>query len=152
MYYPPVPYQQYYSAYPAVHYHQPPSAANGYGWHGNGYGWQLDPSSWHTPSLYPSLNEVVEEPPIEAQKVEKVNAYNPSVSILHVINENLTDLWLQYLFCRNYFLTHWSIVTTPFVEENQLERTKIVLRLSFFFQLIYFIAKWNSYHLYLIGH
>lgn len=79
MYYPhpqpyAVPYQQYYNAYPVIQYQQPPSAANGYGWHGNGYGWQLDPSSWHRPSLYPNLNEVVEEPPIAAQKVQKQEA------------------------------------------------------------------------------
>lgn len=81
MYYQPQPfYQQYYNAYPTVNYHQPPSASNGYGWHGNGYGWQLDPSAWHTPNLYPNLNEVVEEPPVEAQKVQKVNALNTSVS------------------------------------------------------------------------
>lgn len=82
MYYQPQPYyQQYYNAYPTIHYQQPPSAANGYGWHGNGYGWQRDPSSWQTPSLYPSLNDVAEEPPIQAEKVEKVNAYyQPSVS------------------------------------------------------------------------
>jgi hypothetical protein len=77
MSYPPlIPYQQYYNAYPTIHYQQPPSAANGYGWHGNGYGWQLDPSAWQTPPLYPSLSDpVVEEPPIQSQKVEQVNAW-----------------------------------------------------------------------------
>ncbi|RZB41607.1 hypothetical protein BDFB_010924 [Asbolus verrucosus] len=77
MNYPPViPYHQYNSAYPTINYQQPPSAANGYGWHGNGYGWQLDPSAWNTPSLYPSLDDpVVEEPQIQSQKVEEVNAW-----------------------------------------------------------------------------
>lgn len=63
-------YQQYYNAYPHIP-HNAPSAANGYGWTGNGYGWQLDPSSWQRPSLYPSLSEVVQEPPCALQKVEK---------------------------------------------------------------------------------
>lgn len=67
-------YQQYYNAYPHLHYDQPPCATNGYGWHGNGYGWQKDPSTWKTPSIYPDLSEVVEEPEIEAQKVEKQEA------------------------------------------------------------------------------
>lgn len=77
MNYPPVvPYQQYYNAYPKVDYQGPPCASNGYGWHGNGYGWQLDPSAWQTPPLYPSLDDpVVEEPMIQAQKVEEVNAW-----------------------------------------------------------------------------
>ncbi|XP_068898276.1 calpain-A-like isoform X5 [Tenebrio molitor] len=81
MSYPPlIPYQQYYNAYPTIHYQQPPSAANGYGWHGNGYGWQLDPSAWQTPPLYPSLSDpVVEEPPIQSQKVEQVNAWDGPV-------------------------------------------------------------------------
>ncbi|XP_063920495.1 calpain-A-like isoform X6 [Zophobas morio] len=78
-YYPPlIPYQQYNAAYPTLQYHQPPSAANGYGWHGNGYGWQLDPSAWRTPPLYPNLDEpavAVEEPAIESQKVDQVNAW-----------------------------------------------------------------------------
>ncbi|XP_018579516.1 calpain-A isoform X2 [Anoplophora glabripennis] len=74
--YPVIPYQQYNNAYPTIHYQQPPSAANGYGWHGNGYGWQLDPKSWQTPPLYPSLDdEVVEEPLIQAEKVTKQNAW-----------------------------------------------------------------------------
>ncbi|XP_023027799.2 calpain-A isoform X3 [Leptinotarsa decemlineata] len=84
--YPVVPYQQYFNAYPVIHYQQPPSAANGYGWHGNGYGWQLDPKSWHTPAIYPSLDgngdgtsqetvQEVNEPVLEASKVTKQNAW-----------------------------------------------------------------------------
>ncbi|ENN70896.1 hypothetical protein D910_02043 [Dendroctonus ponderosae] len=69
-------WQQYHNAYPVIHYQQPPSVANGYGWHGNGFGWQLDPKSWHTAPIYPSLkDDVVEEPAIQAEKVEKVNAW-----------------------------------------------------------------------------
>lgn len=64
-------YQQYNNAYPKLQWEQPPSAANGYGWHGNGYGWQLDPKAWKTPSVYPNLDEVVEEPEITVQKVDK---------------------------------------------------------------------------------
>ncbi|XP_030763038.1 calpain-A-like isoform X2 [Sitophilus oryzae] len=74
----PVPYQQYHNAYPTIHYHQPPSASNGYGWHGNGYGWQLDPKAWKTAPLYPSIEDKVEEvqePLIQAEKVEKVDAW-----------------------------------------------------------------------------
>lgn len=91
---PPVPYQQYYNAYPQINYHQPPSAQNGYGWHGNGYGWQLDPSAWHTPNLYPSLNDVVQEPVIAAEKVQKQESsfvsrllcnYNIFVDVLSLI-------------------------------------------------------------------
>nr|CAH7752575.1 unnamed protein product [Callosobruchus chinensis] len=75
-----IPYQQYFNAYPTIHYPQPPSAANGYGWHGNGYGWQLDPKQWRkgggggpvppTPST-----GSVEETPIRREKVEKQNAW-----------------------------------------------------------------------------
>ncbi|VEN47948.1 unnamed protein product [Callosobruchus maculatus] len=75
-----IPYQQYFNAYPTIHYPQPPSAANGYGWHGNGYGWQLDPKQWRkgggggpvppTPST-----GTVEETPIRREKVEKQNAW-----------------------------------------------------------------------------
>ncbi|XP_066148437.1 calpain-A isoform X2 [Euwallacea fornicatus] len=69
-------WQQYHNAYPTIHYQQPPGVANGYGWHGNGYGWQLDPKSWHTPPIYPTLNdEVVEEPVIQVEKVQKQNAW-----------------------------------------------------------------------------
>ncbi|XP_049818414.1 calpain-A-like isoform X3 [Aethina tumida] len=77
MWHPPVvPYSQYNNAYPQIHYQQPPGACNGYGWHGNGYGWQVDPKTWHTPPLYPTVkDEVVEEPIIQSQKLEKQNAY-----------------------------------------------------------------------------
>lgn len=78
---PPLNYQQYHNAYPTFQYNQPPSAVNGYGWHGNGYGWQLDPQAWYTPGLYPRLDHVIEEPPVQAQKVEKANAYYSPVSI-----------------------------------------------------------------------
>ncbi|CAG9855571.1 unnamed protein product [Phyllotreta striolata] len=74
--YPVVPYQQYYNAYPEVHYQQPPCASNGYGWHGNGYGWQVDPKKWHPAPV--DLSEGVplaDEPVIEAQKVTKQNAW-----------------------------------------------------------------------------
>lgn len=67
-------FQQYNQAYPNIHYGQPPCASNGYGWHGNGYGWQVDPSKWKRPSLYPSQEEVVEEPVLTEQVVEKQNA------------------------------------------------------------------------------
>ncbi|CAG9837674.1 unnamed protein product [Diabrotica balteata] len=72
-----VPYQQYFNAYPVINYQQPPSAANGYGWHGNGYGWQLDPSSWQCapPNAEETGAPVVEEPPVMAQKVTKQNAW-----------------------------------------------------------------------------
>lgn len=76
--YPIIPYNQYANAYPQIHYNQPPSAANGYGWHGNGYGWQLDPKSWYTPPLYPTLDKpvvAVEEPMIQVEKVSKQNAW-----------------------------------------------------------------------------
>lgn len=75
-------FQQYNQAYPSINYQQPPCAANGYGWHGNGYGWQVDPSKWQTPSVYPKLDEVVEEPVLTQQKVKKVDAV---VSILYFI-------------------------------------------------------------------
>lgn len=82
MSFPPLPpvigYNQYTNAYPVIHYNQPPSAANGYGWHGNGYGWQLDPKTWQTPPMYPSVETpatVVEEPMIQAEKVSKQNAW-----------------------------------------------------------------------------
>lgn len=65
-------WQQYFNAYPHMPNAPPPSAANGYGWAGHGYGWQLDPSSWQTPSLYPSLADVIEEPACAVQKVETV--------------------------------------------------------------------------------
>lgn len=80
---PLIPPQQYFNAYPVIHYQQPPSANNGYGWHGNGYGWQLDPKAWHTPPMYPSLNDAVaEEPVIQAEKVSKQNnAWVRSISI-----------------------------------------------------------------------
>ena len=67
--------QQYNNAYPTIHYQQPPSASNGYGWHGNGYGWQRDPSLWHKPSVNPEENEAVEEPVLTAQKLEKQESY-----------------------------------------------------------------------------
>ncbi|KAL3284752.1 hypothetical protein HHI36_018895 [Cryptolaemus montrouzieri] len=77
--------QQYNSAYPQLHYDQPPCPQNGYGWHGNGYGWQLNPEDWKTASVYPSLEGgdtvdtgtpvPVEEPPIVEQKISKQNAY-----------------------------------------------------------------------------
>lgn len=63
-------YDQYMNAYPQLPDAPPPSAANGYGWAGHGFGWQLDPSAWQKPSLYPKLDEVVEEPEICAKKVE----------------------------------------------------------------------------------
>ncbi|KAF7281668.1 hypothetical protein GWI33_004444 [Rhynchophorus ferrugineus] len=82
----PMVYQQYRNAYPTIHYQQPPSAANGYGWHGNGYGWQLDPKAWHTAPIYPTIeDEVVEEPVIQVEKVQKQNAWifsDPVVSII----------------------------------------------------------------------
>ncbi|XP_056638161.1 calpain-A-like isoform X2 [Diorhabda sublineata] len=72
-----VPYNQYFNAYPVIHYQQPPSAANGYGWHGNGYGWQLDPSAWRSAPV--DCSEVnataVEEPLIHAEKLTKQNAW-----------------------------------------------------------------------------
>ncbi|XP_066260252.1 calpain-A-like isoform X3 [Euwallacea similis] len=69
-------WQQYHNAYPTIHYQQPPGVANGYGWHGNGYGWQLDPKAWHTAPIYPTLkDEVVEEPLIQVEKVQKQNAW-----------------------------------------------------------------------------
>lgn len=87
MYYPPplppqVNYQQYHNAYPTFYNNQPPTAANGYGWHGNGYGWQLDPRAWYTPTpgVYPGGNQTIEEPPIQAQKVEKAESYYSPVS------------------------------------------------------------------------
>lgn len=74
--YPVVPYQQYFNAYPVINYQQPPCAANGYGWHGNGYGWQLDPKAWQTsPATLSEGAPVVEEPPIQAQKLSKQNAW-----------------------------------------------------------------------------
>lgn len=63
--------QQYYNAYPHVPNAPPPSAANGYGWTGHGFGWQLDSSAWQTPKLYPSLDDIVEEPPCAVQTVQK---------------------------------------------------------------------------------
>lgn len=69
-------WQQYHNAYPTIHYQQPPGVANGYGWHGNGYGWQLDPKAWHTPPIYPTVNDqMVEEPIIQVEKVQKQNAW-----------------------------------------------------------------------------
>lgn len=100
MYFQPPPqvnYQQYHNAYPQINYNQPPNAANGYGWHGNGYGWQLDPRAWYapppppgpsygfTPGYYPAPptpTQVIEEPPIQAQKVEKAESYYSPVSTL----------------------------------------------------------------------
>ncbi|CAH1992184.1 unnamed protein product [Acanthoscelides obtectus] len=75
-----IPYQQYFNAYPTIHYNQPPSAANGYGWHGNGYGWQLDPKQWRKGGgggpVPPSPSTgVVEETPVKKEKVEKQNAW-----------------------------------------------------------------------------
>lgn len=75
---PVIPYSQYNNAYPVIHYSQPPSACNGYGWHGNGYGWQVDPKAWHTPPMYPPLDQpavAVEEPVVHVEKVTKQNAW-----------------------------------------------------------------------------
>ncbi|XP_017768941.1 PREDICTED: uncharacterized protein LOC108557065 [Nicrophorus vespilloides] len=78
-----IQFEQYNNAYPNLKYEQPPSAVNGYGWHGNGYGWQVDPSQWKTASIYPTLDEgaaeeeeieAIEEPVIEAKKVEKIES------------------------------------------------------------------------------
>ncbi|XP_044749568.1 calpain-B-like isoform X6 [Coccinella septempunctata] len=80
--------EQYNSAYPQLHYDQPPCPQNGYGWSGSGYGWQLSPDEWKTNSVYPSLDNVdaadgedaasapepVEEPEIVEQKVGKQHA------------------------------------------------------------------------------
>ncbi|KAJ8920010.1 hypothetical protein NQ315_006541 [Exocentrus adspersus] len=94
--YPVIPYQQYFNAYPTIHYQQPPSASNGYGWHGNGYGWQLDPKQWHTPPLYPSLqDQVVEEPVIQAEKVTKQNAWC-DVYFNANANQNLAQAFMPY--------------------------------------------------------
>jgi hypothetical protein len=82
--YPNAFFQQYNNAYPHLHWQNPPSAVNGYGWHGNGYGWQVDPSQWKTHNIYPSSEgaedaetqvEAVEEPLVQAQKVDKVESY-----------------------------------------------------------------------------
>lgn len=62
-------FQQYMNAYPQLPTMPTPGTA--YGWAGSGFGWQIDPSSWQVPSLYPRLDDVVEEPPIVEQKVEK---------------------------------------------------------------------------------
>lgn len=80
--------EQYNSAYPQLHYDQPPCPQNGYGWSGNGYGWQLSPDQWKSNSVYPSLDNVdgaggdeevqapapIDEPVIVEQKVTKQNA------------------------------------------------------------------------------
>lgn len=67
-------FDQYKHAYPKLTYDQPPAACNGYGWQGNGYGFQVDPAAWKSPSIYPNLEEVVEEPEIKSQKVETQEA------------------------------------------------------------------------------
>lgn len=91
---PPLNYQQYHNAYPVFQYNQPPSAYNGYGWHGNGYGWQLDPQAWYTPpGVYPRPDHMIEEPPVQAQKVEKANAsYSPVSKILFYLKTRINSI------------------------------------------------------------
>lgn len=92
-------FQQYNQAYPELHYQQPPCAANGYGWHGNGYGWQIDPANWRTPSLYPKLEEVVEEPQLTQQKVEK-QAAAVSKLIKNNFNKNNILFYFNLFLCK----------------------------------------------------